>query len=353
MDNAMLKTIAELIIQFFMYSLAGWCMEVILKYRQFHRFINRGFLVGPYCPIYGSGAVVITVLIGGSVGPTGSYAETFLASFVICGALEYFVSWYMEKLFHARWWDYSQKPMNLHGRIWIGNLILFGLGGILIAKWLNPPFFEWIGKWPLWLVYGAAILIVIVMLSDFVASHILFNMVKKEIDGVDADNSEEVSTKIRALLRSKPALLRRIGDSYPTLTVSPEVVLAILKKHQEKLAENMRLAQEQLVENVKSAQEQLTETVKNSKEQLTETVKNTQEQFTESVRNMKEQLQDTVEDKMADFDLKKADFLEKKRTKENKAPEDDIKVPESDIKDLENDIKDPDNGIKNPDNIEE
>ena len=126
------QTIAELIVLFFCYSVAGWCMEVTLKYIQFHRFINRGFLIGPYCPIYGSGAVVVTVLVGGLIG-NASYIVTFLASFILCGVLEYFVSWYMEKMFHARWWDYSQKPMNLHGRIWIGNLVLFGIGGVAIV----------------------------------------------------------------------------------------------------------------------------------------------------------------------------------------------------------------------------
>ena len=94
------QTIAELIVLFFCYSVAGWCMEVILKYIQFHRFINRGFLIGPYCPIYGSGAVVVTVLVGGLIG-NASYIVTFLASFVLCGVLEYFVSWYMEKMFHG------------------------------------------------------------------------------------------------------------------------------------------------------------------------------------------------------------------------------------------------------------
>lgn len=78
------QTIAELIVLFFCYSVAGWCMEVILKYIQFHRFINRGFLIGPYCPIYGSGAVVVTVLVGGLIG-NASYIVTFLASFVLCG----------------------------------------------------------------------------------------------------------------------------------------------------------------------------------------------------------------------------------------------------------------------------
>ncbi len=98
------------------YAILGWIMEVTCKLIQYKRFINRGFLIGPYCPIYGSGAVVVTVLVGGLIG-NASYIVTFLASFVLCGVLEYFVSWYMEKMFHARWWDYSQKPMNLHAQL--------------------------------------------------------------------------------------------------------------------------------------------------------------------------------------------------------------------------------------------
>ena len=203
------QTIAELIVLFFCYSVAGWCMEVILKYIQFHRFINRGFLIGPYCPIYGSGAVVVTVLVGGLIG-NASYIVTFLASFVLCGVLEYFVSWYMEKMFHARWWDYSQKPMNLHGRIWIGNLVLFGIGGVAIVKLIDPVLMKWIHAIPQWILYTLSGAIVMLMIWDNIVSHIAFNLVKKEIDGVEADNSEEVSTKVRQLLREDPVLLRRI-----------------------------------------------------------------------------------------------------------------------------------------------
>ena len=125
MDTLLLE-VCRFVVVFFLFAVAGWCMEVTLKFIQFHRFINRGFLIGPYCPIYGWGAVIVTLSVGGLLGQEGSYAEVFLAGLVICGALEYFTSWYMEKMFHARWWDYSQKPMNLHGRIWMGNLLLFG-----------------------------------------------------------------------------------------------------------------------------------------------------------------------------------------------------------------------------------
>ena len=104
----------NLVLLFFAYSLLGWCIEVVLKYRQFHRFINRGFLTGPICPIYGSGAALITLVVGGLSPLESGIGTTFALSFLLCGVLEYLTSYVMEKRFHARWWDYSQKPMNLH-----------------------------------------------------------------------------------------------------------------------------------------------------------------------------------------------------------------------------------------------
>ena len=261
------QTIAELIVLFFCYSVAGWCMEVILKYIQFHRFINRGFLIGPYCPIYGSGAVVVTVLVGGLIG-NASYIVTFLASFVLCGVLEYFVSWYMEKMFHARWWDYSQKPMNLHGRIWIGNLVLFGIGGVAIVKLIDPVLMKWIHAIPQWILYALSGAIVMLMIWDNIVSHIAFNLVKKEIDGVEADNSEEVSTKVRQLLREDPVLLRRIGEAYPNLEVKSKELAKKLKKQAvadavaegklaaEAAAEERRLAAEERKQLVQEAVEE-------------------------------------------------------------------------------------------------
>ena len=102
------ERLINLILLFFSYAFIGWCIEVTLKFIQFHRFIKS------------------------------SIGTTFVISLLLCGLLEYLTSYFLEKRFHARWWDYSQKPMNLHGRVWIGNLILFGLGGILIVNLVNP-----------------------------------------------------------------------------------------------------------------------------------------------------------------------------------------------------------------------
>ena len=99
---------------FYVCSILGWLLEVACKYQQFHRFINRGFLIGPYCPIYGFGAVCICLALSRF---THDPAAVFSLAMIICGTLEYITSYAMEKLFHARWWDYSSKPFNLNGRV--------------------------------------------------------------------------------------------------------------------------------------------------------------------------------------------------------------------------------------------
>ena len=79
----------NVLLLFFIFGFGGWCMEVILKYRQYHRFINRGFLTGPLLPIYGGGAVLITVVIGKLTSIESGFVMTFALSFVICGAVEF------------------------------------------------------------------------------------------------------------------------------------------------------------------------------------------------------------------------------------------------------------------------
>ncbi len=211
----------EFVIMLFLFSILGWVMEVTLKFIQYHRFINRGFLIGPYCPIYGFGVVGVTILVGGLLGRAGTYPETFMAGFVICGFLEYMTSLYMEKMFHARWWDYSNKPMNLHGRIWIGNLILFGLASVIIVKLIDPHYFNFIATIDPLIISVLAWIIIILMVSDYILSHILMNIVKKEIDNSTGDNTEEISRQIHELLRNRSALHRRILQAYPDFKVLP------------------------------------------------------------------------------------------------------------------------------------
>lgn len=204
-------------------------MEVTLKFIQYRRFINRGYLIGPYCPIYGCGAVLITLLAGGVFIRKFTPLETYFAGFVICGALEYAVSYVMEKVSHARWWDYSTKPMNLNGRIWIGNLILFGLAAVGIVYIANPFLFGLFARVPQRAQSVCACIFLVVLLADSVVSHFLTRIVRDCIETQEADNTEQIREEMHKMLRDRALLLRRISHAYPNLQPRPNRLLKALK----------------------------------------------------------------------------------------------------------------------------
>ena len=212
----------NLILLFFAYSLLGWCIEVTLKYIQFHRFINRGFLTGPICPIYGSGAALITLIVGGLSRLESGYGTTFALSFLICGAVEYLTSYCMEKRFHARWWDYSQKPMNLNGRVWIGNLVLFGLGGVAIIHIINPLVYRVLDTIPFSLKSIVACILIAVCAADLVLTHFILKLVKTGVESSEADNTEEIRKEVYLLLSDKSIFYKRFADAYPDVIYRTE-----------------------------------------------------------------------------------------------------------------------------------
>ena len=129
---------------FLIYSFLGWCTEVIYAAVAEGRIVNRGFLNGPVCPIYGFGILAVfgTVNTGLSRYGTSSLYKNLLLIF-LCGMalttmIELFGGWALDKLFHARWWDYSDKPLNFHGYICLQFSLLWGIGIVLIVKVVHP-----------------------------------------------------------------------------------------------------------------------------------------------------------------------------------------------------------------------
>ncbi|MCR5664387.1 MAG: putative ABC transporter permease [Oscillospiraceae bacterium] len=233
-----MERIVNLLLLFAAYSFVGWCIEVTLKFFQYRRFINRGFLTGPVLPIYGSGAALITVAVSLLPGAESGYGTTFAVSFVLCGAVEYGTSYYLEKRFQARWWDYSQKPMNLHGRVWIGNLVLFGLGGVLIVKGINPILYRLFAAAPLSLREGAAILFFLLFTADYIGSHFILKLVKDGVDRSEADDTEAIGREIRTLLSDRSAFHKRFADAYPEVVYRTERVrqrMEAIRRERERL----------------------------------------------------------------------------------------------------------------------
>ena len=234
MEIAGINLVCAYILLFFVFSVAGWCTEVLCKLVQYGRFINRGFLVGPYCPIYGAGVCLISLLFDRLLHVTGNAAHIFLCSVVICGALEYFISWLMEKMYHARWWDYSSKPLNINGRVWAGNLCLFGIAGVFVVKVVDPVFFSFVSLHlsPLFLRV-AALAIALVVISDMVLSLFVMQLIKKTIDSADADDTESIALQVRQLLHDKPALTWRIAEAYPEFVARPQRLVDRIRREKQ------------------------------------------------------------------------------------------------------------------------
>ena len=288
-----------LVLLFFTFSFLGWCMEVTLKYIQFHRFINRGFLIGPCLPIYGTGVTVITLSVYLVGGEFRTISGVFLASMISSGALEYFSSWIMEKLFHARWWDYSQKPMNLHGRIWIGNLLLFGLAGVILSEIVVPPVMMFYLRIPAiirWIVSGVLAVTAIV---DAVVSYGITSTVKKEMYQYSGrDNTEEVSRVVRETLSNRSLLYRRLMEAYPNMKVSMSRVEAALEKNRirmQKRLEKERARVQKGIEQSKEMVQQGKEAVSQSIEQSCEKLQQSKEAVSQSIEQSREKLQQSKE----------------------------------------------------------
>ena len=178
--------IESFILFFFACSVAGWAMEVVCKLIQFRRFINRGFLIGPYCPIYGCGAVAITLLLSRY---RGDPVAVFMLSLLLCGTLEYVTSYLMERLFHARWWDYSQKHFNLNGRVCANTLIPFGAFGLLLIEYVQPACFALFARIPDAVRLGLCAGLCALFVADTVVSVTVLGKIRSTANLSEADDT--------------------------------------------------------------------------------------------------------------------------------------------------------------------
>lgn len=126
----------QYILYFFIYAALGWAAEVAYAAIKQHRLVNRGFLNGPLCPVYGFGMVAMLVLL--APWP-GNALAVFAGGAVITTAIEGLAGWLLYKLFHARWWDYSHLPCNLGGFVCLPFSLLWGAGSVVMVLLVHPP----------------------------------------------------------------------------------------------------------------------------------------------------------------------------------------------------------------------
>ena len=124
----------KIIFYFIIYSFLGWCLESIYKTIILRKLTNSGFLYGPFCPMYGIGAVIM--IIAGKI--SNNIFIIFLLAFVIFTVWEYLVAIVLEKLFKTKYWDYSELKFNFQGRICLKNSIYWGILGVGLIYIIHP-----------------------------------------------------------------------------------------------------------------------------------------------------------------------------------------------------------------------
>ena len=145
MEENMPQNCYELVWIFIIYAFIGWCTEVSYAALDRGIFVNRGFLNGPYCPIYGCGVVIVVAVL---TPLKDNLLILFIGSFLLTSILEYITGYLLEKVFHNQWWDYSDKPFNIHGYVCLKFSIYWGLACTFIMDVLHPIIYKGITLMP-------------------------------------------------------------------------------------------------------------------------------------------------------------------------------------------------------------
>lgn len=163
----MIFSIQEIILLFFIYSFLGWCVEVAFVATTLGKVLNRGFLNGPVCPIYGCGMLLVLIVLH---PVSDNIFLLFLGGMVICSAIELFGGWILDKLFHMRWWDYSDRPFNVGGYICLSFSIMWGLAVVFAVKLVHTPIMAVLQRIPDTLQFVFIILFGIILIIDMVVT---------------------------------------------------------------------------------------------------------------------------------------------------------------------------------------
>ena len=198
---------------FIIYTFLGWVLEVAFIFIKTKRFVNRGFLIGPACPIYGFGALIMMFYLT-------QYKDepftVFIMGAFICSTLEYITSYIMEKIFKARWWDYSDKKFNVNGRICLTYAFLFGLCGVIMICFTNPIIIYLLNLIPENIMVIISSSFLIIFITDVLVSFNIISKFKTTALNIAKDSTEEINKKVIETIKNK-VLQKRIVKAFPSL----------------------------------------------------------------------------------------------------------------------------------------
>ncbi len=211
-------TLCYYFLLFLVFSVLGWIMECTVILITQRRLTNRGFLIGPYLPIYGVASITMILCL---TRFKNNIFLLFLLSVLLCSTIEYLTSYLMEKLFKARWWDYSQKKFNLQGRICLQNALAFGIMGVILVKYASSLVTNSLDKIPHQVLIYIALAFFIVFMIDVCLSFCIMNKIKDTITSImKEDSSSEMTSKVKKVLKEKATFFKkRLLNAFPDFKI--------------------------------------------------------------------------------------------------------------------------------------
>ena len=216
----MKEVLFETLAYFIIYSFLGWVMESIVRSIAERKIINTGFLHGPFCPIYGVGAIILYQFLSRF---SNNLILLFFISVIVLTLWEYIVGVMLEKMFNTKYWDYSDHKFNFQGRICLVNSICWGVLGIVFIKYIHPFIESQIQKIDVNLLYYIVGILTFIALVDMIAS-----IIKVKNINVTLNKIEELNKEIREKLAEIKSL--RNAEKMAITENIQKIVLDLKKK---------------------------------------------------------------------------------------------------------------------------
>lgn len=272
------------ILYFFVYGLLGWCTEVAFAAWKEHRFVNRGFLNGPICPIYGIGVGVVVQFL---TPYKDSLLILYITSVILVTALEWATGFILEKVFHNKWWDYSNMPLNLNGYVCLLFSLIWGVACVIIVDFIHPLIHTALSYIPH--VLGIIIIVVfgIAMFADlYVTASGILKMNKRLAKMQEIANElHQISDKLgENIYKSTITAIEKQEELTASISEKQEELTASLSEKQAEISASIAEKQEELKKNVASTLENVSVELK---EHIADLKKRYAETSTDTTRTQK------------------------------------------------------------------
>ena len=192
-------TLYQILAYFLIYSCLGWCLEVIYAAVTTGKLVNRGFLNGPVCPIYGFGMVIVLFTL---TPLADNVFLLYVGGVILPSVLELAGGWALEKLYHTRWWDYSDFPFNIGGYICLQFSLLWGVGTLVVMKAVHPVIADLVAMVPTLIGFIVMCVLYAVYAADVVVTAFAASDLARELETLEqvADSIHAVSDAMTELL---------------------------------------------------------------------------------------------------------------------------------------------------------